>query len=211
LRSTLTGLCVAFALIAPNVRADERHRLFIARVGAYAPRVSQSDDLRAERSRTFALDRQDWLGVLGGVELAVRATSFLELGQHVDGLATGVDGPKGGLGKGRSLFSDVVVAGLSARLFPTGPDARFTPYLATGPDLVFWRYKETISASERKTNGTSAGFHLAGGVRVFVARNLAVSAEYRRQFAGDDMKGDFAGEHLDLTGDLATLGLTYRF
>jgi opacity protein-like surface antigen len=85
-------------------------------------------------------------------------------------------------------------------------------YLAAGPDLVVWRYEETVGGPrERKADGTALGFHAAAGLRVFLTHGVALSAEYRRQFAWADMKGDFVGRHLDLTGSMLTLGLTYRF
>lgn len=211
MRSTLAGLFVAFALVAPSVRAEERPWLFIARVGPFASRVSEAGGLLSERSQTFGLDQGDWLGATGGVEVALKAARLLEVGQHVDAFVRGVDGPQGSLPDGHSLLSDAVVWGFTARLIQTRSEARFAPYVAAGPDLVVWRYKETAPDGERKADGVSAGFHLAAGVRVFVGRNLALSGEYRRQLGGADLKGEFAGQHLDLTGDSGTLGLFYRF
>jgi opacity protein-like surface antigen len=204
---------VTLALAAsPAARADDRW-LLIGRVGVFTPRVSQLDDLLAERTRTLALHETDWLGVLGGVEVAVRATGFLELGQHFDAQQAVVDRAPDSVSDASSLLAETVVVGLTARLIPTRPGARFAPYVAAGPDLVVWRYEETVGspAGERKADGTGLGFHAAAGLRVFLTHSFALSAEYRRQFAEDDMKGDFTGRHIDLTGSMVTLGLAYRF
>ena len=179
----------------------------------FTQRLSQPDGLLVERTRTLALHETDWLGVLGGVEVAIKATGFLELGQHLDAKQAVIDRAPDSVSNASSLLAETVVVGLTARLIPTRPGARFAPYLAAGPDLVVWRYEETVGgpAGERKADGTALGFHAAAGLRVFLTHSVALSAEYRRQFAGADMKGDFVSRHLDLTGSMLTLGLTYRF
>ena len=212
MRGTLVGLFVTLALaVSPDSRADDPW-VVIGRVGPFFPRLSQPDDLLVERTRTLGLQKSDWDGVLGGVEVAVRATDLLELGQHFDAHQAVIDRAPDSVSDASSLLSETVVFGLTARLIPARTGVRFAPYLAAGPDLVFWRYVETIGdSSVRKANGTALGFHAAAGLRVFVTRSFALSAEYRWQFADADMNGEFAGRHIDFTGSMVTLGLTYRF
>jgi opacity protein-like surface antigen len=213
MRGMLVGLLVTLALAAsPAARADDDW-LLIGRVGLFFPRVSQADDLLVERTQALALQKSDWDGVSGGLEVGVKITGFLELGQHLDAQQAAIDRTPDSASDASSLLAETVVFGLTARLIPTRPGMRFAPYLAVGPDLVIWRYEETVgdSAGERKADGTALGFHAAAGLRVFLTHSFALSAEYRRQFAADDTKGDFTGSHIDLTGSMITLGLTYRF
>ena len=213
MRCTLAGLLVTLALAAPPAACADDDWLLIGRVGAFTPRVSQPNDLLVERTQTLALQKSDWRAPLGGVEVAVKATGFLELGQHFDAQQAVIDRAPDSISDASSLLAETVVVGLTARLIPTRPGARFAPYLGAGPDLVVWRYIETVgsSASERKADGTTLGLHAAVGLRVFLTHSFALSAEYRRQFAGADMNGDFVGKHLDFTGSMVTLGLAYRF
>jgi opacity protein-like surface antigen len=218
LRNTIVGLLAVLTLTtSAAARADgvpqEARWLLVGRLGAWLPRVSQDDDLLVERTHTLALQRSDWTGGLAGIECGYRAAGFLELGQGLDAQQGVIDRTPDSVSDTSRLFVETVTFGLTARLIPTGPAVRFAPYLAAGPDLVVWRYIETIGGApnERKADGATLGLHAAIGIRLFVTHSVAFSAEYRRRFAGADMDGDFAGKHLDLTGSMVTLGVTYRF
>ncbi len=212
MRRTLTGLLLALGLAAPAAALDG-HSVLIGRIGVFTPRLSQANDLLVERTGTLSLHKSDWNAVSGGVELTYALTPFLEMGQHLDAEQSIVHRVPDRVSDASQLLGEAVSFGLTARLIPTRPSVRFAPYVGGGPDLLVWRYEETGDAtgSKLKADGATLGFHATAGVRLLVSRKVALSAEYRRQFGGADMKGDFTGRHLDLAGTAFTAGAGYRF
>ncbi|MBI3932386.1 MAG: outer membrane beta-barrel protein [Acidobacteria bacterium] len=203
------------------------------RLGGFFPRAQSN--LFTDDADLYNVDpKEDFRGVSGGIEFSVRLARNVELGFHLDGYGREVDTSyrefvrEDGREILQTLKLDVVPVGVSLRLVPTSRRARLAPYLAAGVDLFFWNYEEfgdfvdfedpelNILADHFVSDGVVPGFHVAGGVRVPLNRDLSVTGEVRYQVAKEtDMGGDFFRatdkNQLDLTGASATIGVHLRF
>jgi hypothetical protein len=201
------------------------------RGGGFFPRAESNlfvDDADLYQKDGRALKRSDWHGFTGGAQFNQRIANNVEVGFSVDGyertLQTSYRDFVGASGREirQSLKLEIVPVGAFLRFGPTRRGA-FSPYLAIGGDLIYYRYQEfgdfvdfateshPVINDSFLSEGVAPGFHVAGGVRVPVGDDFSITAEGRYQWATDDMGDDFRGNKIDLTGASATLGLNIRF
>lgn len=192
------------------------------RGGGFAPRAQSN--LFADDSELYNVDKKDWAGGTGGVEFSMKLVQNLELGFSVDGYGRTLETH---YRNDREIFQtlelSVVPVGVSLRLVPTSRRARLAPYATVGADLFFYRYEEygdfidfrtpgfDVSSDSFISEGVAPGFHVAGGLRVPVGHDLAITGEVRYQWAKADMQDDFRGNKIDLSGPSVTLGVLLRF
>jgi len=198
------------------------------RLGAFFPREKSS--LFADDRELYTVEKGDWRGFSGGVEYSARVARNLELGIHVDGYERSLHSAYRDFTSSRgreirqTLKLEIVPVGLTLRIVPGSPRATFSPYLAFGADLFYWRYEEygdfidfedpTLPFYEDSffAEGVTGGGHVAGGLRVRLTHDVSLSGEGRYQAAPKvAMDDDFRGNTLDLNGWSATLGVHVKF
>jgi opacity protein-like surface antigen len=223
---TLLALLVASASPASAGGLD-------LRVGGYFPRGN--DTLFQDVRDLYLVEKSDFYGVYGGIEYNHVLMDNVELGVHLDGYGRTVDTsyrdytrPNGDEIL-QSLKLTMVPLGASIRFVPTSKRARIAPFVGGGVDAIFYRYEEygdfidffdpelPIIGDAFLSDGTAFGFHVLGGLRVYINRDIAVVGEGRYQWAKDDMGDDFAPNEsglvnrLDLSGATFTVGVHVRF
>ena len=221
-RAILLGL--GFILSLP---ADTFASGIELRVGGFAPRGDS--DLFDDVDELFAVRPRDFNGFTGGIEYSLGLGDRVELGFHLDGYGRTVTSSYRDFerGDGSPIFQDlqlnIVPLGASLRFLPAGRRARFSPYIAAGADVFFYKYEEQgefvdftsedleISSDAFVSEGAAAGFHAAVGLRVPVSHDFSVTGEVRYQQARTRMNDDFSLNRLDLSGTSATLGVHLRF
>lgn len=98
---------------------------------------------------------------------------------------------------------------------------RLSPYAGAGAGLLWYGFEQEgdfvdfqtldIFGDRFTSNGSTAMWHLFGGVDVSVSPRLLVTAELRHAWASTDMEEDFVGfDPIDLSGFQGTVGLAIR-
>jgi hypothetical protein len=199
-----------------------------ARIGGFAPRAES--DLFFDDAELYTVGKNDWRGVYGGVEYSFGLNDRVELGLHVDGYSRRVstvyrDYVRDDRSEiAQDLRLSIVPLGFTLRLLPLGDRAAVSPYLAVGGDVFFYRYVEfgyfidfysddlDIVDDSFLSEGAVFGGHAAGGLRVPIGDDFALTGEVRYQFAPvKRMQDDFRNNRLDLNGVSATVGIRLRF
>jgi opacity protein-like surface antigen len=203
------------------------------RIGGFFPRGNET--LFQDDRELFFVEKKDFYGVYGGIEYNHVLMDNVELGIHLDGYGRTVDTsyreytrPSGDEIL-QSLKLTMVPLGVSIRFVPTSKRARIAPFVGGGVDAIFYKYEEfgdfidffdpelPIVGDAFVSEGMAFGFHVLGGVRVYVNRDIAVVGEGRYQWAKDEMGDDFAPTEpglvntLDLSGATFTVGVHIRF
>jgi len=195
------------------------------RLGGFLPRADSN--LFHDDNELYTVDKGDWRGLFGGAEFSLGLGSHLELGFHLDGYGRNVHTSyrdfvrESGREIQQTLRLNVVPLGVSLRFLARGEKGTLTPYVAVGPDIVFYEYEEfgdfvdfeTLDVREDAflSRGAAPGFHVAAGLRVPINYDFSVVGEGRYEWAKDDMGDDFRGNRLDLSGAAFTLGVNIRF
>ncbi len=223
---TLLALLVASASRANASGLD-------LRLGGYFPRGN--DTLFQDDRNLYLVEKSDFYGVYGGIEYNQVLMNNVELGISLDGYSRTVatsyrdyERPGGGEIM-QSLKLNMVPLGVSIRFVPTSKRARIAPYVGGGVDAIFYHYEESgdfidffdpelpIAGDTFVSDGTAFGFHVLGGLRVYINHDIAIVGEGRYQWAKDDMGDDFAPNEsglvnrLDLSGATFTVGVHIRF
>ncbi len=198
------------------------------RAGGFLPRAQSN--LFSDVSELYNVDKKDWAGGTGGVEFSMKLVPNLELGFHVDGYNRTLEDTHYRLytrENDREIFQtlelSIVPVGVSLRLVPTSRHAPIAPYAAVGVDLLYYRYEEygdfidfrspglDVGSDAFISEGVAPGFHVAGGLRVPIGHDFAITGEVRYQWAKTDMQDDFRENRIDLSGAAATVGVLFRF
>jgi hypothetical protein len=203
------------------------------RFGAFAPRAEST--LFADVDELFGATEDDFQGFTWGVEWNLVVARNLELGFHFDAYHREIDTSyrdfvrPDGSEIYQTLHVDIRPIGASVRLVPTSKRARVAPYVAGGVDLLVWSYEEfgdfidfadpdlPIYADHFRSDGVAFGLHAAGGLRVYLSRDIALTAEGRYQWGEAEMGDDFAPNEpglvntIDLSGFSLTGGIRIRF
>jgi opacity protein-like surface antigen len=221
-RAILLG--IGFMLAAPASTFASGIEL---RFGGFDPRGES--DLFDDVGELFAVRPRDFRGFTGGIEYSLGLGDHFELGFHLDGYGRTVDSSYVDFEHedGSPIFQDlqlsIVPLGASVRFLPAGRRARFSPYVAAGADIFFYKYEEQgdfidfftdeleVSSDAFISEGAAGGFHVAAGLRVPVSHDFSVTGEVRYQQARTRMNDDFSQNRLDLSGTSATLGVHLRF
>jgi len=203
------------------------------RIGGYLPRGNET--LFLDDRSLYFVEKSDFYGVYGGIEYNHVLMDNVELGIHLDGYSRTVDTSyrdytrPAGDDIFQSLKLNMVPLGVSVRFVPTSKKARIAPFVGGGVDAIFYQYEEfgdfidfadpdlPIVADAFAADGTAFGFHVLGGLRVYINRDIAIVGEGRYQWAKHDMGDDFAPNEpglvnpIDLSGATFTVGVHLRF
>ena len=198
------------------------------RIGGFQPHANSN--LFDDDEVLYTIEKNDWRGFTGGAEFSSRIARNLEIGFHIDGYQRQRDThyrdffrEEDGSEIRQKLKLDIVPVGVTVRLVPTNRRARIAPYIGAGADAFFWQYEEfgdfvdfddpelAIIADSFRADGVATGFHVAGGLRLFVSDDFGVTGEVRYTVAKGDMHDDFEGNRIDLGGFGATVGMHIRF
>ncbi len=219
---TLVGIAFFFSLPASTQASG-----FEVRLGGFLPRGHSNlfDDV----NELYGVTNDDFQGLTGGAEYSVGMGDHFELGFHVDGYGRSIASSYVDFDRedGGPIFQElqlnVVPAGATFRFLPAGRRARFSPYVAAGADVFFYKYEEEgefidffdddlpISVDAFESEGTAVGWHAAAGLRVPVSHDFSITGEVRYQQARTRMNDDFGQNDLDLSGTSVTLGAHLRF
>jgi hypothetical protein len=210
------------------------------RAGAFFPitgKATPSDcltgcNLFPDLNELYGAKTSGWSGATGGVEVSHRLAPGVELGVHMDGYSrrrhTHYASSEAPRDLRQTLELSYAPIGVSLRIMPPGPRMAIKPYVAAGPDVVLWEYKEhggyydfdnqESFDAEYRASGATWGLHAAAGVRVPISYDFALTAEVRYLWAGKvHMGGDFVNDKDESIYDIqpgglsATLGLRMRF
>ena len=197
------------------------------RLGGFGPRGHS--DLFSDVNELYAVRPRDFRGFTGGAEYSLGVGDHVELGFHLDGYERTVASSYRDYDRddGSPIFQNlrlnVVPLGATVRFLPLGRQATVSPYVAAGGDVFFYKYQERgefidffqddlpVSVDAFVSEGAAPGFHVAGGLRVSVNHDLAVTGEVRYQQARTRMNDDFSLNRIDLGGTSVTMGLLLRF
>jgi hypothetical protein len=236
---TAAAIGMAFVLAAPAASWAGGSG-FTGRIGAFMPLGHSNlfDDandlytLDIGASDPARLKMGDWAGGYGGGEFSFRVARNVELGFHVDGYDRVLDTSyrnhvrkEDGSDIEQTLNLTLVPIGMSIRFVPTSARARIAPYVAFGPDVIYYRYTEEgdfIDFFATPTpqdfpdrfysDGWTVGAHVAGGVRVAVSDYVWLVGEGRYQWAHlTKMGGDFSDYQIDGSGVAVTVGVYFRY
>jgi opacity protein-like surface antigen len=235
-RATLSLTLLAL-LVASASRVDAGG--LDLRLGAYFPRGN--DTLFQDVRSLYLVEKSDFYGVYGGIEYNHVLMNNVELGISLDGSSRTVDSSyrdytwDDGTEIRQSLKLNMVPLGVSLRFVPTSKRARIAPFVGGGVDAIFYKYEEfgdfvcfppaagtcrfdyDVVPDAFVADGTAFGFHVLGGLRVYINRDIAIVGEGRYQWAKDDMGDDFAPNEpglvntIDLSGATFTVGVHIRF
>jgi hypothetical protein len=209
------------------------------RLGGYFPRGNET--LFQDDRSLYFVEKSDFYGVYGGIEYNQVLTTNVELGLSFDGYGQTVDTSyrdytwDDGSEIRQALKLDMLPLGVSIRFVPTSKKAKIAPYVGGGVDAIFYKYQEVgdfvcfppsggscehdydVVSDAFVSEGTAFGFHVLGGLRVYVNRDIAIVGEGRYQWAKADMGDDFAPNEpglvntIDLSGATFTVGVHIRF
>ena len=214
--------------VAMAVPASARAGGLDIRIGGFQPHANSN--LFDDDAELYAVRKRNWRGLTGGAEFSARMARNLEIGFHLDGYARDVDTHYRDIVRDdgseirQTLNLTVVPVGVTVRLVPTSRHARVAPFIGAGADAFFWKYEEfgdfvafpfepgdPIIADSFRADGVATGFHVAGGLRLFVSDDFGVTGEVRYTVAKGNMQDDFEGNRIDLGGFAATVGMHLRF
>jgi outer membrane protein with beta-barrel domain len=197
------------------------------RIGGFQPHADSN--LFDDDSSLYTVRKRNWRGITGGAEFSSRIARNLEIGFNVDGYGKELDTHyrdvvrEDGSEIRQTLKLTIVPVGVTVRLVPTNRHTRVAPYIGAGVDAFFWKYEEfgdfvdfsdpelTILADSFRSDGVATGFHVAGGLRLFVSDDFGLTGEVRYTAAKGNMGDDFAGNRIDVGGFGATVGVHFRF
>ena len=197
------------------------------RIGGFQPHADSN--LFDDDSSLYTVRKRNWRGITGGAEFSSRIARNLEIGFNVDGYGKELDTHYRDIVRDdgseirQTLKLTIVPVGVTVRLVPTNRHTRVAPYIGAGVDAFFWKYEEfgdfvdfsdpelTILADSFRSDGVATGFHVAGGLRLFVSDDFGLTGEVRYTAAKGNMGDDFAGNRIDVGGFGATVGVHFRF
>lgn len=215
------------ALLPSTVLASSielRAGAFFPSTGTATPSDCQSGcNLFRDLNQLFGANTGGWAGATGGFEFSQRLARGLELGVHMDGYSRRRNmhyvssAAPGDLRQ--TLELSYAPIGVSLRLMPAGRHTVVKPYVAAGPDLVLWQYKEHGDYFDfGESSGVTPGFHVAAGLLVPLSYDFAFTTEVRYLWAAKvHMDGDFVNDNGESIYDIqpggvsATVGLRMRF
>jgi opacity protein-like surface antigen len=222
---------VMAVLFAGSLAASAEAGSLDLRGGGFFPRADSNlfvDDAELYVRNGQPLETSDWYNGIGGFQFNQAVAPLVELGFSVDfyqrTLQTSYRDFVTDSGREilQTLQLNMAPMAVQVRLGPTRR-GQISPYIAVGGDLIYYEYEEygdfvdfddpqhPIYPDSFISQGVAPGFHVAGGVRVPIGDDFAITAEGRYLWATDDMSDDFRGNEIDLTGASVTVGLNIRF
>lgn len=204
------------------------------RLGVFTPRADSN--LFRDDEELYTVRKKDWRGLTGGAEFNFQLSNNVELGLGLDGYSKSIDtvyrdfvNDNTGQDIAQTLRLSAVPLSLNLRFVSPSRQATVVPYAAVGADLFFYKYEEfgdfidfgdpttPIVSDAFESQGAMPGFHVAGGVRIPLNYDFALTVEGKYQWAKHDLGDDFAPQpgqvplKLDLSGWSATAGINIRF
>jgi hypothetical protein len=198
------------------------------RIGGFQPHANSN--LFDDDASLYTVRKRNWRGITGGAEFSSRIARNVEIGFNLDGYGKELDTHYRDIVRDdgseirQTLKLTIVPVGVTVRLVPTSRHARVAPFIGAGVDAFFWKYEEfgdfvafpfspgdPVIADSFRADGVATGFHVAGGLRLFVSDDFGLTGEVRYTAAKANMQDDFVGNRIDLGGFGATVGVHFRF
>jgi opacity protein-like surface antigen len=197
------------------------------RIGGFEPHANSN--LFDDDAELYTVRKRDWRGLTGGAEFSSRIADNLEIGFHIDGYGKEHDTHyrdfvrEDGSEIRQTLKLTIVPVGVTVRLVPTSRHTKIAPFIGAGVDAFFWKYEEfgdfvdffdpalPVIADSFRSDGVATGFHVAGGLRLFVSNDVGLTGEVRYTVAKGNMGDDFRDNRIDVGGFGVTVGMHIRF
>jgi len=223
-------LLVLASLSAPGpARATDGALVF--RLGSFFPGgESQVWTLNTE---TFDFEVADFNYVMGGVELDLELTNYLDVAIGFDGYSRRVDSTyrdfvrDDGTDIPQSFKLKVLPITAGLRFLPLGKFRKLIPHVAVGAGLYYFEYLEEgdfINATSFEVfpgtfqdRGLDPGLLAGAGAEYRFSKGIDpgegwyLFGQFRRHWVSAELKRDFGGENLELGGDEFAFGLSLRF
>lgn len=196
------------------------------RLGRFSP--TYDSELWADNFGTFTIEDADFRGIIGGIELGVELSEFVDLTFGVDASRRTVFSSYRDFVRddGSEVFQDLrmdvtpVTAGV--KFLPLGKFRRVSPYVGGGFGLYVYEYQEEGEFIDFDTfdvftdffvdQGVGTGAYATVGLQVALNPGVRIFGEYRRHWASWDHRDDFEGfGKLDLNADQVSFGVSFQF
>ena len=230
LKALSSLLFVVVWLSAPGAALSADGAL-VFKLGSFFP--GGASELWAVNAETFDFDVGDFNYLMGGVELDLELTNYLDIAVGLDGYSRRVDS------KYRDFVRDdgteipqrfklkvlPITGGL--RFLPLRKFRKLVPHIGAGAGLYYFDYEEQgefinftsfeILTGTSGDTGLVPGFHLAAGAEYMFSEGIDpgegwfVFGQFRRHWASTQLAGDFNREKLDLGGNELAFGVSLRF
>lgn len=230
-RSRLSFLLFVLAWLCAAGPALSADGALVFKLGSYFP--GGGSELWTVNTETFDFDVGDFNYWMGGVELDLELTNYLDVAIGFDGYSRRVDSTyrdfvrDDGAEIPQSFKLKVLPVTGGLRFLPMGKSRRVIPHVAIGTGLYYFDYQEQGDFINRTSfavfpgtfhdNGLALGLQAGAGAEYRLSDGIDpgegwfVFGQYRRHWASAELAGDFGGEALDLGGSELAFGVSLRF
>lgn len=224
----LPALLLSFALVRPALAADGA---LVFKLGSFFP--GGSSEFWAVNTETFDFEVGDFNYVMGGVELDLALTSYLDIAIGFDGYSRRVDSKyrdfvrEDGSPIQRSFRLKVLPITGGLQFLPLRRFRRFIPHLGAGGGLYYFDYHEEgefingasfeIYPDTFGDSGLVPGLHVSGGAELMFSEGIDpgegwfIFGHLRKHWASTELAGDIGRQELDLGGTELAFGVSLRF
>lgn len=227
-RSLFPALLLSFALVHPALAADGA---LVFKLGSFFPGgQSERWNLNVD---TFDFEVADFNYLMGGVELDLALTSYLDVAIGLDGYSRSVDSnyrdfvrEDGTEIQQRFKLKVLPITG-GLQLLPLRRFRRFIPHVGAGGGLYYFDYQEggefindtsfEIAPGAFGDTGLVPGLYLSAGAEFMFSEGIDpgqgwfVFGQLRRHWASTELAGAFDHQELDLGGTELAFGVSLRF
>lgn len=219
-------LCLSAA--RPALCADGA---LVFKLGSYFP--GGASELWAVNTETFNFDVADFRYLMGGIELDLELTNYLDVAVGLDAYSRQVGSNyrdfvrADGTDIAQTFKLKVLPITVGLRFLPLRKFRKLIPHVALGAGLYYFDYQEQgdfiSTASSQIFPGTFSDRGLVPGVQAGAGAEYRFSegidpgegwfvfGQFRRHWASAELAGEFTGEKLDLGGSELAFGLSLRF
>jgi hypothetical protein len=184
-------------------------------------------------TETFDFDVGDFNYWMGGVELDLELTNYLDVAIGFDGYNRRVESTyrdfvrDGGAEIPQNFKLKVLPITGGLRLLPLGKFRKLIPHVAVGTGLYYFDYQEEgdfidgtsfeVFPGTFHDRGFVPGLQAGAGAEYMFSEGIEpgegwyLFGQFRRHWVSAELAGDFTGEKLDLGGAEIAFGLSLRF
>jgi hypothetical protein len=227
----LSSLLLVLAWLSAPDPALSADGALVFKLGSFFP--GGESELWTVNTETFDFDVGDFNYLMGGVELDIELTNYLDVAIGFDGYSRRVDSAyrdfvrDDGDEISQSFKLKVLPITGGLRFLPAGKFRRLIPHVAVGAGLYYFDYQERgdfiSTGSSQIFLGTFSDRGLVPGLQAGAGAEYRFSegidpgegwyffGQFRRHWVSADLADDFTGEKLDLGGSEFAFGLSLRF
>ena len=228
IRRILPALLLSFVSVRQALPADGA---LVFKLGSFFPGgQSEQWNLNVE---TFDFQVADFNYVMGGVELDLALTSYIDVALGLDGYSRRVDSNyrdfvrEDGSEIQQSFKLKVLPITGGLQFLPLRRFRRLIPHVGAGAGLYYFDYQEggefingtsfEIVPGTFGDSGVVPGLYVSAGAEFMFSEGIDpgegwfVFGQFRRHWASTELAGDFDHQRLDLGGTELAFGVSLRF